>query len=209
LLVTGSILVQAPHVTIRHTRVAPSGGQYWVIRQLPGATDLLIEDVEIAGAGVHIGVNQEAAGLIVMRCTIHDVDTGVSLGGDRATVQDSHLSAVSTGVGAVGGNDTVAIRHNTITSLPHGDSAIGFAEKGPPVTGATIEDNVLAGGGYTFYAGAGGSAGQAIVMRHNRFSRAVYPKGGYYGPVAAWSATAPGNVWTGNVWDDTGAPVTP
>ncbi len=209
MLVTGSIIVQAPDVTIRRTRVAPASPVYWVIRQLPQATNLIIEDSELAGGGVHIGVNEESAGLTVRRCAIHHVDTAVSLGGDRATIQDSYLHDVSTGVGAAGGNDTVTIRHNTIVSLPAGEAAIGFADQGRPVTGVTIEDNLLAGGGYAFFAGGGGAPGQRIRFSHNRFSRQVHPKGGRYGPVARWDATAPGNVWADNVWDDTGAPVDP
>src|SRR5689334_3787651 len=57
LLVTGSIIVQAPDVTIRNTRVSPPHTAYWLIRQTPGATNLDIENSELVGNGVHIGVN--------------------------------------------------------------------------------------------------------------------------------------------------------
>jgi hypothetical protein len=209
LLVTGIILVEAPNVTIRRTRAAPARTDYWVIRQVPGATNLVIEDSEIAGGGIHIGVSQEADGLTVRRCAIHHVDTAIALGGaSRGTVQDSYLHDVATGVGAAGGNATVTIRHNTILGTVPGEAAIGLADRSPPMVAVTIEDNLLGGGNYTFYAG-GGSGRQQIRFSHNRFSRAASAKGGYYGPVAAWDATSPGNAWLDNVWDDTGAPVRP
>jgi hypothetical protein len=205
MLVTGSIIVQASNVTIRNTRVAPSRSVYWVIRQSPGATDLVIEDSEIAGGGVHIGVSQESDGLTVARCDFHNVDTAISIGGSRSTVNDSYLHAVDTGVGAGGRRSTIAIEHNAISSNVPGEAAIGFAD-GNTLTGVTIENNLLAGGNYEFYAGSG-SGQQQIAVRHNRFSRAVSPKGGRYGPVAAWDPASPGNVWVDNVWDDTGAPI--
>jgi len=205
MLVTGSIIVQAPNVTIRNTRVSPPHTAYWLIRQTPGATNLDIENSELVGNGVHIGVNMETSGLRVAACDIHDVDTAVSLSGDSATVQDNYLHAVKTGVGAAGHHATLLIHQNTIVATYPGEAAISFADNNS-LTNVLVDDNLLAGGNYTFYAG-GGSGQQQLTVRDNRFSRAVAPKGGHYGPLAAWDASLPGNQWLNNVWDDTGAPV--
>jgi hypothetical protein len=206
MLVTGIVIVKAPNVTIRRTRVAPAHSDYWVIYQSPGATNLVIEDTEIAGGGIHLGVVQEADGLTVRRCAIHHVDTAVALGEfSRGTVEDSYLHDVATGVGTAGGNATVTISHNTIASTVPGEAAIGFANNAPPMTAVTIENNLLSGGSYTLSAGNQ----RQVRFSHNRFSRAASQKGGQYGPVANWDATSPGNVWLDNVWDDTGAPVQP
>jgi hypothetical protein len=40
-------------------------------------------------------------------------------------------------------------------------------------------------------------------------SHAIHPDGGIWGPVAYYSAHNPGNTFTGNIWDDTGQPITP
>jgi hypothetical protein len=47
------------------------------------------------------------------------------------------------------------------------------------------------------------SKGIAIAL-----SRAVFPDGGVWGPLAYFSAHDPGNTFTGNIWDDTGKRVT-
>jgi hypothetical protein len=206
LLVTGSIIVQAPDVTIRNTRVAPPHTAYWLIRQTPGATNLDVENTELVGNGVHIGVNMEAPGLRVQACDIHDVDTAVAVAGDSATVRSNYLHAVKTGVGAVGHHATLLIQQNTIVATIPGEAAISFADNNS-LTNVVIDGNKLTGGNYTIYAGAG-SGQQQISVRHNRFTRAASPKGGRYGPLAAWDATLPGDEWLDNVWDDTGTPVT-
>jgi len=205
LLVTGSIIVQAPDVTIRNTRVSPPHTAYWLIRQTPGATNLDIENSELVGNGVHIGVNMETSGLRVQACDIHDVDTAVAVGGDSATVRANYLHAVKTGVGAAGHHTTLLIHQNTIVATIPGEAAISFADNNS-LTNVVIDDNMLAGGNYTIYAG-GGSGQQQLAVRDNRFSRTVSSKGGRYGPLAAWDGTLPGDEWSDNVWDDTGAPV--
>jgi hypothetical protein len=185
--------------------VAPPHSAYWLIRQTPGATNLDIENSELVGNGVHIGVNMETSGLKVQACDIHDVDTAVAVGGDSATVRANYLHAVKTGVGATGRHTSLLIHQNTIVATIPGEAAIEFADNNS-LTNVVIDGNLLTGGNYTFYAG-GGSGQQQISVRHNRFSRAASPKGGYYGPLAAWDATLPGDEWLDNVWDDTGAPV--
>ena len=40
------------------------------------------------------------------------------------------------------------------------------------------------------------------MIRNNRISRLFFPRGGSYGPVTAFDSDGPGNVWSGNVWDE-------
>jgi hypothetical protein len=206
LTVTGSIIVRAPNVTIRNTRIAPKGG-YWAVRQEARATNLTVRDSEIVGSGTQTGISQEATGLTVLRVAIHGVTTALAVR-DRVTVQDSHLYEVSIGLVTQGGSEEVAIRHNTIATTQRGEAAIALYTHTGPVTGAVIADNVLAGGQYTIYAGEGAGS-RDIRITGNRFSRSVHPDGGFYGPVAAWDRSAPGNAWERNTWEDTGSPVSP
>ena len=60
----------------------------------------------------------------------------------------------------------------------------------------------MAGGGWTVYCNAGPDVPNETVTG-NRIARTYYPQGGYYGPFAGCDAA---DVFTGNVWDDTGAP---
>ena len=69
----------------------------------------------------------------------------------------------------------------------------------------TIENNFLAGGGYAIYGGDGlGNTTSNIVIKGNRFGQLYYPKSGQFGPVAYFTSTGTGNVWSGNYWDTTG-----
>jgi hypothetical protein len=72
-----------------------------------------------------------------------------------------------------------------------------------------ISDNLIAGGGYTIYGGQnpGGPQAHNIRITGNRFATLYFQNGGFWGPVAAFDPSGPGNVWSGNVWDSTGQPV--
>jgi hypothetical protein len=77
-----------------------------------------------------------------------------------------------------------------------------------PVANKTVENNFLAGGSYTIYGGdALGNPTSKVVIKGNRFGQLYYKTGGQYGPGAYFSATATGNVWSGNTWDTTGAAI--
>ena len=56
-------------------------------------------------------------------------------------------------------------------------------------------------------ASAGPDPTSNIQVTGNRFSNAFYPRGGFYGPVAHFRPGDPENIWYGNFWDDTLAPV--
>ena len=79
-----------------------------------------------------------------------------------------------------------------------------------PENNRLITHNLLAGGGYTFYgsASAGAPPSTNITFTNNHFSRIFAPKCGGWGPVTYWDSGR-GNVWSGNVWDDTRRSVKP
>ncbi len=47
-----------------------------------------------------------------------------------------------------------------------------------------------------------------IRFTNNIFMRGPSGKCGIWGPITSFDSTAPGNVWTNNLWDD-GTPVPP
>ena len=73
--------------------------------------------------------------------------------------------------------------------------------------GALAGDNLVAGGGYAIYGGqnAGGPQAYNIRITDNRFSTIYYPQCGAFGYITAFDDSAPGNDWSGNIWDTTGA----
>jgi hypothetical protein len=98
------------------------------------------------------------------------------------------------------GQTDFIIRHNTVlNSLPQTSC---IANPGT-TSNILITDNLMAGGGYTIYAGAGrgGVTGERIVG--NYFSTRYWPKCGYFN-IAGYSPTwgADGNEWSGNYWFD-------
>jgi hypothetical protein len=73
----------------------------------------------------------------------------------------------------------------------------------------TIEGNLFLAstGGYCAYGGSTQdkpySAGvNSIRFLDNVFERGPGGKCGYYGPITSFDPSAPGNVWSGNTWDD-------
>jgi hypothetical protein len=102
------------------------------------------------------------------------------------------------------------IRHNTVINTLDQTAAVALFQDFGVQHDAIIERNLLAGGGYALYAGAGAKGtSYNIKVIGNVFSREVYRASGQYGPVAYWDKNGSGNVWQGNVWADTGKPVTP
>jgi hypothetical protein len=124
----------------------------------------------------------------------------------------AHESGIRMGQGAT-------IRHNTITCdapdvPPDAGCSAGLTGYGDfaPVQNNTIDNNLFQGttGGYCAYGGA--SKGKPypdtrnIVFTNNVFGRGDSGRCGYWGPITAFDATDPGNVWSGNIWAD-GKPV--
>lgn len=81
-------------------------------------------------------------------------------------------------------------------------------DQGTVISNRIITDNLLAGGTYPIYGGfAFGNSTSHIVISDNHFSRIFFSTSGQYGTDADYNDSDPGNVWSGNVWDDTGQSV--
>ncbi|GAA0932538.1 hypothetical protein GCM10009558_045700 [Virgisporangium aurantiacum] len=204
LLVTGTVTVTAPNVTIRRTRIVASG--QFTVRQLPGATDLVIEDSEVSGAkgaNVQYGIVQGASGLEVRRSHVHGVQQGIEAA-SKATITDSLIDGLvrsdsTTGVAARGGTG-LTIRHSVVVNPTAGGTAVAvYADNGPQHT-VIIDTSLLGGGQYTLHVGAGVTD---ITVSGNRFTRSATA-----GPIR-WDAAPPGNRWSGNAWNDNGARLGP
>ncbi|MCL3817851.1 right-handed parallel beta-helix repeat-containing protein [Aeromicrobium wangtongii] len=219
--ITGEINVTASNVTIKNTRVTGgrgAGSADWVVIVRPGAENLTIQDSEIttpAGSAQDIACvfNIGDTKPTVRRVDIHGCSAGVSSGG--GLVEDSYIHdmaevpGLSHDVGiASNGGGGMTIRHNTIFNQFDQTATIAFYQDFGTQQDNLVEDNLLAGGGYCVYGGVG-QFGPTSNIRFvdNRFSKKFSPRCGFFGVVAAFTLSDPGNSWTGNYWDEDLTPV--
>ncbi|TDD82364.1 hypothetical protein [Actinomadura rubrisoli] len=219
LLVRTEINVAASDVTIRNTHLIAEGE--WGIIQRRGASNLRVENTEINGDGkrkAQFGILNQGGMITVRKVHIHTVSDGI--GTDHGLIEDSlvhklkefpgdHVACIASNSGPAPGLSLV-IRHNVALNKLSQTSAISIYQDFGIAHHVTLDGNLLAGGGYALYGGKGkfGVSSNIKIVR-NVFSRSIYKKGGFFGPVTAFEPRGKGNVWQGNVWADTGKPVLP
>jgi hypothetical protein len=216
--VKGDISVEANNVTIKNTRVTNNG--FWGIIQRGGASGLTVVDSEIRGNGrdqLEYGITNQGGMITVQRTEVsvvsNHISTTVGLIADNYLhspkyFSGDHIDGIESTSGP--GSGTLIIRHNTVIINYDQTSCIALFQDFGLQHDAVIEGNLLAGGGYSLYGGAGKyGTSRNIRVVNNRFSRQVYPKGGSFGPVAHYDGNGSGNVWQGNAWLESGEPVTP
>jgi Protein kinase domain len=189
------------NVTIRNNDISsPHGtkgymGVYAGIKDLTGesrGTKVLYNNIADASTGVQIYIG------LIEGNYIHDVSYASP---------ESHLNGTTSN----GSTVPLTIEHNTVFN-PNGQTdAISLFEDFGVEANVLITDNLVAGGGYTIYGGqnAGGKQAYNIKITKNRFSTIYFPQSGYFGYLTAFDPTAPGNDWSGNIWDTTGETVQP
>ena len=208
--ITGAVVVNAPNVTIRNSRIrsnARSGIQN-------NSTGLVIEDVEV-DCGNAVGRTAiTTRDYTARRVNAHGCENVFWAEGnvliedsyihgpvDYDPVLDPHTDSVQIPAGA----SNITIRHNTIygnyvSRSSFGNSAIMM---GGNTSNIAVRNNLLAGGGYTVYCNqGGGGAGNSVV--DNRFSRIFVATVGGFGP---WLGCADEPVVSGNVFHETGEPL--
>ena len=217
-VVRGGIDVSHRDVTVRNNRILLGGQANGVgLRHSVNAT---VADNEIGILGgtprLLVGVKDvygDASGTQVLRNEIVNTSTGVQT--SEGLIEGNYIHAMgfesgdhTNGTTSNGSTRALTIRHNTILNQLGQTDAISLFQDFGLEANRLVTDNLLAGGGYTLYAG-GGSRGTSynIKITNNRFSTVYFPKGGSYGPYTAFDRTGSGNEWSGNIWDNTGGPV--
>ncbi|WP_424528692.1 hypothetical protein ACOZ38_03050 [Sphaerisporangium viridialbum] len=215
--VHGKLNIKADDVTVRNVRVIGEGD--WSIIQAEGASGAVIEDCEISGDGVvkaQWGVLNQGGDITVRRANIHTVSN--SVGTDHGLIEDSYMHDFKEYPGdhvtgpQINGSPqkglTLTIRHNTILNQIAQTSAISIYQDFSRAHDVLIERNLLGGGGYAIYGGAG-KFGTPTNIRiiGNVFTRRLFPKGGFWGPLTYFDTKGKGNRFEGNTWETTGEPV--
>ncbi len=222
-LVNGQIIVNAANVTIRNVKVVlPSGPNQTGV--VSGSTGLLVEDTEIncSMAGGHTAISSE--NYTALRVNAYGCDNTM-WAEHNVTIQDSYLhdnicyneatDPHTDGVQSPAGATNVTIIHNRIygnyamcdedgngtLEQSFGNSAIttGRAREGG-ATNFLIQDNILAGGGYTVYCVEGGSGNNFRII-NNHFTNALVQSIGGYGP---WTECSDETQVSGNVYNEDG-----
>ncbi|MGH3070414.1 MAG: hypothetical protein ACRDMI_17770 [Streptosporangiaceae bacterium] len=224
--VHGYIDVTGSNVTIKDNAISNSGndidGDGINLSGNPG--DVTIENNTISspngssGNGIFAGIkdiNGEARGTQVLGNNIADASTGVQIYIgliENNYIHDETLASPSShlnGTTSNGSTIPLTIQHNTVFN-PNGQTdAVSLFEDFGPEANVVINNNLLAGGGYVVYGGQnpGGPQAYNIRITNNRFSTIYYHQSGYYGYITAFNPNAPGNVWSGNVWDSNNKPL--
>jgi hypothetical protein len=189
------------NVTIEHVDISsPHGtsgdmGVFAGIKDIDGeamGTKLLDNNIADASTGVQIYIG------LIEGNYIHD---------ETPADPSSHLNGTTSN----GSTVPLTIEHNTVFNPNSQTDAISLFEDFGVEANVLITGNLVAGGGYTIYGGQnpGGPQAYNIKITNNRFSTVYYSQSGFYGYIAAFDPTAPGNVWSGNIWDTTGATADP
>lgn len=210
-IISGAVDVTGDNVTIRNVRIV-NDGDAWAIG-MRRAANTTITDTEILpkSARLEVGIKDvygDATGTKITRTEIARTATGIQTA--QGLIEDNYIHDLAfregdhvNGTTSNGSGTPLTIRHNTIFNPQSQTDAISLFQDFGVEANRTVEDNLLAGGGYTIYGGDGQKGTSSnIVIRNNRISKRFFPRGGSYGPVTAFDPGGPGNVWSGNVWDD-------
>ena len=213
LKVNGNIDVSANNVTINHVKIN-CGGDGSMGISLCHTSGVTIENSNING--LNTGANRLMVGIK----DIYGDDTGTTVEGNNitktatdvqiyaGTIENNYMAQHGmvtgddvNGVTTNGDDQPLLIQHNTILNNYIQTDAVGLFQDFSDVSNVTINDNFLAGGGYTIYGGTGGDGPTSnIVVTNNTISTMYYPHGGYYGPATAFNPAGTGNVWSGNAY---------
>jgi len=236
--ITGQITVSADNVTIRNVKVtASSTGSGSCVICAGNHTGLRVIDSKLSGKGTG-SATVEAAVRDYGSASVERTSMALCnecIQGGSVTVKDSYITVSSIYSGAHAEDiyicsDTVNVDHSTLIN-EQGQTATVF---GDTICGGgnhfTVTNSLLAGGGYVLYPQANGSSpsGAQTVVTGNHIARCLtkevvnssgdhlcsggadsngfFPNGGKYGVGAYFSGPV---TWSGNVWDDNLASVSP
>lgn len=207
--INGCVNVQASNVVIRKSKIHCTSGRY-AIRTYDGATNLVVEDVEIDG-GAQTSAAVCCNNYTLRRVNIHNVIDGPRLGNNTAIIDSwiHHLARVSGSHNdalQTTGASNITVRHNRLepynpdTKDPFNAALMIGSTTGPEVRNLVFEQNFANGGNYTIGIRTDLNA-SGIVFRANTFGTNYR-----YGVVAHHDH--PGVTWeSNNIFLGTGRPV--
>lgn len=213
---TTGITINADNVTFRNCKIVYTGsldGNYGLVNLPVGTTGTKFERCELDGQGKVPRVIRGDADITVDHCDIHSTGNGIEVA-TKITMTNTYMHDIVTapgtdwhadGVQSWDSAEDITIVHNTILLTGGETGAINIVSNGGGGTfrNILVQNNLMAGGGYTVYAGTAPARTINFRVIDNHFSKMYYPKVGYYN---IWYPTYFSSVVrTGNVIHETGA----
>ena len=205
------LYVPANNVTFRNVKIVFTGAlnSDFTMVNLNNNSGTVFQDCELDGQG-NVARAIAGSGVIVRNCEIHHVGNGIETD-TPLLVEGNYIHDIyepdgtdwhADGIQTPMSNDNVTIRHNTVFGRDPSTSAINImGTLADPATDVLIEHNLLAGGGYTVYAGPGFN----YRVIDNHFSTQFSSSVGYYN-IWYWAPSEDGDVTrSGNIVHETGA----
>lgn len=206
------LYVPADRVTFRNVRIVYTGALdgTFTMANLNYNEGTVFENCEFDGRS-RVARAISGSGASVRNCNIHHVgnaiETDTPLVAEHNYIHDIYSPAGTDwhadGIQTPESAGNVIVRHNTILLTGPETGAVNImGTLADPAAHVVIEHNLMAGGGYTVYAGPG--VDYRIVENH--FSTRTYPRVGYWN-LWYWDRGQDGEiVREGNVIHETGAP---
>jgi hypothetical protein len=213
--------IDASDVTLNDDQITTSGAFAIDLRHTTGVT---IENSLISGTNATSGrvdsaiddVYGDSTAITIKNNNISQFRTAMQI--SAGLVQGNYIHNPgyisgdhTNGIVTNGGTQPMTINDNTIFNTLGQTDAITLdaATAGATVANKTIENNFLAGGGYSIYGGDGqNNPTSNIIITGNRFGQQYYAKGGQFGAIAYYNPAATGSTWTANIWDTTAQTIT-
>ncbi|MGI5178114.1 hypothetical protein ACQEVZ_17455 [Dactylosporangium sp. CA-152071] len=213
--IRGYVRITGKNVTIRNS-IVRGGAARCSAAVIEVVGSAVIEDVEIAPASPNACLDGVwATATTLTRVNIHGTVDGVKAGND-VVIQDSwihDLTFFSTGAPGATVNDAVdtrgkrriTLRHNVLYPGAEANAAFQITQEGGASGDVRVENNWLDGGSCVLnfaHRGGGPTPMTGIAVVNNRFGRNTR----YVCPILISTQTTL-SANSGNVWDDTGAPI--
>lgn len=221
--INGELRVNHNNVTVRDTTII-SGGLYGLdigrdSQTCPTNTHVEYVEIDKSPAdGIPWGTFQRCpGGQTFDRILMHNVGRGMMIYGNITVTNSyiySHLTtegAHRTGISTHGG-DNFTVTGNTFICVNTGcSSSVNMYSDYAPVTNYLLQDNLVAGGSICIRGGQTHTYPddtENIRILNNRLSTIYAPQCGTLQALAQFDSGAPGNIRSGNVWHETGLPIT-
>jgi hypothetical protein len=179
--VVGSVVIDAPNVTLRNCRVR--SGDYVAVKIKAGGAVVQNCDIDNLGAG---GAGISGAGTFIAN-NIHGCVDGINVAGDNTVITDNYIHDMAgppashfDSIQADGNFSGLLIEHNTVINEQGQTSALMLDNYWGPIDRVKINNNLLIGGGYTVYIDevaqgqAGGGRVTNVVFTNNVLSAGHY-----------------------------------
>ena len=191
--ITGQVEILAPNVTIQNSRITTTSWAAIYIQQ--GVKGTIVKDSEISNYGDGANHSNGIAGEgTFLRNDIFHVENGIGVLGP-SLIQDNYIHDMQAsgaphydGIEINGGGD-VTIRHNTVINDFTYVSAVMINNDFEPVWNVVVDNNYLAGGGYTVYSDGrfDGGAITGVSFTNNLIGKGTWGYAGFWNSSPAWS----------------------